>query len=89
MGGQIFSEVLPYLEVNQGNQEEVEKIEEVQTPDILGKNISEAEKILKECGLELSLENEVESIDKENIIVNEQIPNAGIIINKGSRVTVK
>ncbi len=89
MGGQIFSEVLPYLEVNQGNQEEVEKIEEVQMPDILGKSISEAEKILKECGLELSLDSEAEDIDKENTIVNEQIPNAGIIINKGSKVIVK
>ena len=77
------------MEVVQGNQEEVEKIEQVQTPDILGKSISEAEKILKDCGLELSLENQTEDIDKENNIVNEQIPNAGITINKGSKVTVK
>ena len=28
VGGQIFSEILPYLEVNQGNTEEVEVVEE-------------------------------------------------------------
>ena len=33
VGGQIFSEILPYLEVNQGNEEEVEVIEEMGTPD--------------------------------------------------------
>ncbi len=48
VGGQIFSEVLPYLEVNQGNEEEVEIKEEVVTPDVLGKTLEEANKILKE-----------------------------------------
>ena len=48
VGGQIFSEVLPYLEVNQGNEEEVEIKEEVVTPDVLGKTLEEANKILKD-----------------------------------------
>ena len=47
VGGQIFSEVLPYLEVNQGNEEEVEIKEEVVTPDVLEKTLEEANKILK------------------------------------------
>ena len=88
VGGQIFSEILPYLEVNQGNQEEVEQIEQIQTPDIIGKTIEEAEKILKENGLELMIENESEELDKGNVIVKEQIPNAGIIINKGNKVDI-
>ena len=78
--------MLPYLEVKQGNLEEVEQ---VQTPDILGKSILEAEKILKESGLELNIEIEIEELDKENTVIKEQLPNAGIIVKKGSKVIVK
>lgn len=81
--------MLPYLEVKQGNLEEVEQVEQVQTPDILGKSILEAEKILKESGLELNIEIEIEELDKENTVIKEQLPNAGIIVKKGSKVIVK
>ena len=89
VGGQIFSEILPYLEVSQGNQEEIETVEEITTPDRLGMSIKEAEKVLKEKGLILSMECESEEIDKENTCVNEQTPKAGIVVNKGSQVYVK
>lgn len=89
VGGQVFSEILPYLEVKQGNEDEVEQIEQVQTPDILGKSIKEAEKILKDTGLEIVIENEEEELDKENIFVLEQIPKSGIMVNKGSKVYIK
>ncbi len=88
VGGQIFSEILPYLEVSQGNQEEINQVEQVETPDILGKTIEEAEKIIKENGLELIIQNETENIDKENTIIKNQIPQAGIVINKGNKVYV-
>ena len=89
VGGQIFSEILPYLEVSQGNQDEVETVEEVTTPDILGMSIKEAEKILKDNGLVMNMENNSEEMDKENTMVNEQTPKAGIVVNKGSSVYVK
>lgn len=89
VGGQIFSEILPYLEVNQGNVEEVEPVERVETPDLIGKSIKEAEKALKESGLELVIENETEELDKDNTAVKEQVPNAGITVNKGSKVHIK
>ncbi len=89
VGGQIFSEILPYLEVNQGNVEEIEPVETIETPDVLGKSIKEVEKLLKESGLELVIENETEGLDKENTHVKEQIPNAGIVVNKGSKVHIK
>lgn len=88
MGGQIFSEVLPYLEVSQGNQEEVEQIKQIQTPDLLGKTILEAEKILKELNLELVVNNEQEDIDKENTIITNQTPLQGISVNEGSKIYV-
>ena len=88
VGGQVFSEVLPYLEVAQGNQEEVEQIEQVQVADVTGKTISEAEKILKDSSLEISIENDSEELDKENTLVKEQTTKAGIIVNSGSKVYI-
>ena len=93
VGGQIFSEILPYLEVSQGNQEELDVVEEVSVPNITGLSIKEAEKILKETGLELRIEgiteeNE-ETLDKENTVVKEQTPTEGIKINKGNKIFVK
>ena len=91
--GQVFSEILPYLEVIQGNQDEVEIIEEVSVPHITGLSIKEAEKILKETGLELSMEGiteeDLETIDKENTIIKEQTPTEGIKLNKGNKILVK
>lgn len=89
VGGQIFSEILPYLEVSKGNTEEVEEVEEVGTPDLVGKTIEEALKITKENQLELVIENETEELDKQNTIVKEQVPKAGIIIKKGSKIYVR
>ncbi len=62
-------------------------------PNIIGLSIKEAEKILKEIGLELSIdgitEEDEETLDKENTIIKEQIPNEGIKINKGNKIFVK
>ncbi len=88
VGGQIFSEILPYLEVNQSNEEEIEKIEEIEVPELLEKTLEEAEKIAKENEIELVIENEVEEIDKQNVIVKEQVPKAGIVIKKGSKIYI-
>ena len=82
VGGQIFSEILPYMEVSQGNQEEIEPVEEIETPDIVGKSIKEAEKALKEAGLELS----IEGITEEN---KEKTPKPGIVVNQGTNVYIK
>ena len=89
VGGQIFSEILPYLEVNQGNQDEIEVVEQVETPDIIGKTLEEAEKILKENGLEPVIQDEREELDKEKVIVKDQIPKAGIMINKENKVYIE
>ena len=64
-------------------------LEEVQTPEVLGKSLEEAEKILKENGLEAVYETTQEEIDKKNTYIKEQTPRAGITVNKGSKVYVK
>ena len=89
VGGQVFSEILPYLEVSQGNQDEVEQIEQVQVPNVEGMSIKEAEKAVKEVGLEISIQNDSEELDKENTIITEQSPREGISVNKNSKIFVK
>ena len=45
--------------------------------------------LLKESGLEMQVQNEVEDLDYENTIVKNQTPKAGIKINKGNKVYVE
>ena len=89
VGGQIFSEILPYLEVNKQVLEEdsEEVLQQVQVPDIMGKSLKEAEQILRENHLEMSIENE--EIDKENTYVKNQIPSSGIMVNEESKVIIE
>lgn len=88
VGGQIFSEILPYLEVSQGNTEEIETVEQIEAPDLLGKTLEEAQKIVKENEIELVISNEAEQLEEQNAIVKEQIPKAGIMIKKGSKIYI-
>ena len=84
VAGKILGEVLPYLEINKENTNKT--IEQIVVPDITGITIKEAEKNLKEVGLEIRLED---GVDKENTIISGQIPSAGIKVNKGSRVIIQ
>lgn len=88
VGGQIFREILPYLEVNKGNQDEIETVEQVTVPNIVGMSVKEAEKTVKELGLELSFENFSGEVDKENTNILSQTPTEGITVNKGSKIFV-
>ena len=89
VGGQIFSEILPYLEVNKEvlEDDEEEVVNQVQVPDVMGKTLEEAKQILKENNLEIYLENE--EIDMENTYVKNQIPSSGITVNEQSKVVVE
>ena len=82
VGGQILSEVLPYLETEK-MQDEEEIIEEVVMPNLTGLTLKEAKKLVNEIGLEINIEEEV---DKENTVINEQTPKEGIKVNKGTKV---
>lgn len=88
VGGQLFSEILPYLEVSQGNQDEIEQVEQINVPNIENMTIKEAEKVVKEYGVELSIENYSEEFNKENMIISEQMPKEGVTVNKGSKIYV-
>lgn len=89
IGSQIFGEVLPYLEVVKDNETEEDKKEQVEVPNILEKSITEASKILKDVGLEISINNETEGLDKDNTIIKKQTPSQGIKVNKESKIYVE
>ena len=81
-----FGEVLPYLDVKKQESEE-DNVEGVTVPNITGLSIKEAEKILKELGLEINLDEE--GVDKENIVIKDQTPKEGIKVKKGSKIIIK
>lgn len=80
---------MPYLEVSQGNEDEIEVTEQVVVPNIEGLSIKEAEKIVKELGLEISVNSEPEDLDRESTIILQQIPKEGVVVNSGSRIYVE
>ena len=88
IGAQIFGEVLPYLEVVKDGETEETTLTEVEIPNIEGKTLSEATKILKESNLKISINNEQEGMDKENTLVTNQTPKAGIKVKEESSIYV-
>ena len=80
---------MPYLEVSQGNQDEVEQVEQVRVPNVEGLSIKDAEKATKEVGLEISVQNDSEELDRENTIVKEQSPREGVSVNKESKIFIQ
>ena len=82
VAGKIFAEVLPYLNIK---KEDGETKAQIKVPDLTGKTIKEAEKILKENNLKIELdENET---DKEKIITK-QIPEKEIFVDEETSIIV-
>ena len=73
------------MELNKENEEEVN--ENIAVPNITGLTIKEAEKIVKELGIEIKIDEK--GIDKANTIIKEQIPKQGIEISKKSKIIIK
>ena len=86
IASQVLGEVLPYLEVSKDNEKEEDIKEEVTVPNIVGKTVEEAEKILKEVDLGINLNSE--EINKKETIIKEQLPKAGIKIYKKTKIVV-
>ena len=79
---------MPYLETVKDGETEEQQTEEIEMPNIEGLSIKEAQGILKDNNLQLVISNEQEGMDKENTIVKEQTPKAGVKIKQGSNVYV-
>lgn len=87
VGGQILSEVLPYLELQQDNNSEEDESKEIEVPEFRKMTVEEAKKRAKEMGVKLELNCEMEeNVDKQ--IITEQLPLPGIKINSSSNVYI-
>lgn len=80
---------MPYLEVVKDNESEEDKIQSVEVPNIVGMSITDAKKILKDMGLEINVNNDIEGLDKDNTIIKSQVPNLGVKVNQGSKIYVE
>lgn len=87
IGSQVLGEVLPYLETIKDNQKEEDIKTEVIVPNIVGLSIEDAQKNLKNVGLDIELNIEGE-IDKKEVIIKEQLPKYGIKVYKGTKIFV-
>lgn len=77
--------MLPYLEISKSQVEEENAYKnQVEMPDLIGTDIGEAKKILKE----LELEAEINQSENSSGIVTDQIPKKGIQINAGTKVII-
>ena len=88
VAGQVLGEVLPYLELKEDNEKTKTETTVVTVPDVKYKSLDEAEKMLKEVGLNIKYEVREEKINKKEKIVKSQVPSGGISINSGSTVLV-
>lgn len=83
VGGQILSEVLPYLELQKDNI--TEEIIQVEVPEFRNKTVKEA----KDMAKELEIEIEINGNNQENIndkVISNQIPLPGIKINNDTKI---
>lgn len=85
IGSQILSEVLPYLELEKDNTEDLEPVTEVKVPNITNISVKDAEKMLKDLGLQMRI-NVEEGIDISEMIITNQTPKEGITINSGTTI---
>ncbi len=89
IASQILGEVLPYMELEKDNTEELEEVTEVKVPNVIGMSVKDAEKALKELGLELTINNidlDGKEIDTSKAIITNQTPKEGITINSGTTI---
>lgn len=84
-----MSEVLPYLELQKDNLTEEEKKEQVKVPNVEGMTVKEAQNTLEKVGLDFQIENELEELDKEKVIVQEQLPKKEISVYEGTKIILK
>ena len=95
IASQVLGEVLPYLEIkkdNQTDEENVENLQEINMPNIIGMSLKDAKKTLEEAGLQYEVkvqgeENTEESNNSERT-VSEQLPKVGVKIKQGTKVIV-
>ena len=88
VASQILTEVLPYLEVSKDNVSIEDVKMNVEVPNVVGFTYKEANKALKDVGLEITLRNEETEVP-DDYIISKQVPNSGVQILEGGSVIVE
>lgn len=88
VASQILTEVLPYLEVSKDNVSSEDIKVNVEVPNVIGLTYKEAERTLKDVGLDITLRNEETEVSDDYVISN-QVPNSGVQILEGGSVIVE
>lgn len=88
VASQILTEVLPYLEVSKDNVSSEDIKVNVEVPNVIGLTYKEAERTLKDVGLDITLRNEETEVPDDYVISN-QVPNSGVQILEGGSVIVE
>ena len=77
---------MPYLEIVKENISEDNIKKEVEVPNIIGMNVKDAKKELKNLGLELNIDINNEDSNKKEIIIKNQLPTKGIKVYEGTAI---
>ena len=85
IASQVFSELLPALEIMPDNKKQVEQKQEVIIPEVRNITVNEAINKLKEVGLEANINTE-EEINKDEVKIKDQIPKPGLKIYNNTKV---
>lgn len=85
VAGKLMEDILDYLEVERKYSEKDKEmmLQEVMVPNLKGKTVGEAQKILKELGLEYKLENKGNT---SSDVIMEQTPKANVSVPEKSVV---
>ena len=92
VGGQVLSEILPYLDLQKDKEiENEEEIIDVTVPELRGITIKEAKEKLKELKMELEINNieDNQEVDESQTIIKEQLPKPGIVVKNTNKIYIQ
>jgi stage V sporulation protein D (sporulation-specific penicillin-binding protein) len=79
VAGRVFADILPYLGIAPRYSEEEQPYRDIKIPNVTGKSIAQAEKAIKDSGLDCEVKGSGNKITA-------QIPAAGLVLPASSRV---
>lgn len=76
---------MPYLDVIKSEEEQTNS---VTVPNVMGMNITEAKKVLKDIGLDYEIQMTTEGASIENSVIIDQLPKQGISVLEGTKIVL-
>ncbi len=85
IASQVLGELLPALEIAPDDTNQIEQKQETEVPEVRGLTVTDAEKLLKEVGLDANINGKGE-INKDEVKVKDQVPKPGLNIYTGTKI---